>query len=205
MGRSPKFSVAEILDAGIDLIACSGPTALTISGIAHELGAPSGSIYHRFPSRDLLAAELWLRSVEAFQDACIPDAVFADPVQAIREIAANVLRWCREETDTAVLLLLYRSSDFFPGDQLSGDRLSGDWPDDLRTRNEAQMARVARLSIELCDRLEATTPAQQRRVRFATVDIPASAARASLANRLPPPEMLDAIVDDAVVAVLSGI
>ncbi len=195
MGRSPKFSVAEILDAGIDLIACSGPTALTISGIAHELGAPSGSIYHRFPSRDLLAAELWLRSVEAFQDACIPDAVFADPVQAIREIAANVLRWCREETDTAALLLLYRSSDFF----------SGDWPDDLRTRNEAQMARVARLSIELCDRLEATTPAQQRRVRFATVDNPASAARASLANRLPPPEMLDAIVDDAVVAVLSGI
>ncbi|NOX28486.1 MAG: helix-turn-helix transcriptional regulator, partial [Actinobacteria bacterium] len=56
MGRRPKYSSDQILDAAASLLAADGPTALSVARIAARLGAPSGSIYHRFGSRDVLVA-----------------------------------------------------------------------------------------------------------------------------------------------------
>ena len=42
--------------------------AATVSRIATSVGAPVGSVYHRFASRDVLMAELWLRTITRFQD-----------------------------------------------------------------------------------------------------------------------------------------
>ena len=67
MGRPPKFDSQQILDATALLIAEGGPEQATVASIAKRLGAPSGSIYHRFESRDLLLARLWIRTVHRAQ------------------------------------------------------------------------------------------------------------------------------------------
>src|SRR5688500_18253929 len=60
MSRPSKFSAAQILDTAATLVAADGPGAATIGAISARLKAPSGSIYHRFASRDVLLGRLWL-------------------------------------------------------------------------------------------------------------------------------------------------
>ena len=57
-----------ILDAALGLVTEGGPGAATIAGIAGLLGAPVGSIYHRFTPRDLLLARLWISTIKSFQE-----------------------------------------------------------------------------------------------------------------------------------------
>jgi len=172
-----------------------GPAALNVARVAEQLGAPSGSIYHRFNSRDALAAALWLRAVERFQDYCFDAFELDDPVTAARTAALSVLSWTRENFDDARLLLLYRSSD------LLGDG----WPIEYAQRNEAQRARTNKAIAKLCRRLGAVTAADRRRVVYAVVDLPYAAVRGPLAHGKPPSADLDSIVDDAVTAVIGGI
>ncbi len=68
MGRNARFSSDRILTAALELLAERGPEGVTMSAISRQTGAPIGSIYHRFPSRDLILALLWLDVVESFQD-----------------------------------------------------------------------------------------------------------------------------------------
>src|SRR5207237_563587 len=63
----PKFADRDFLDAALAIAAERGPLAATVGAIAERLGAPVGSFYHRFPSRDVLLGELWLRTVLDFQ------------------------------------------------------------------------------------------------------------------------------------------
>src|SRR5262249_57005410 len=69
MVRPAKFDESQILDSARGLVAMHGPAAATMSAIARRTRAPTGSIYHRFESRDVLLGEVWLRAAEAFQDA----------------------------------------------------------------------------------------------------------------------------------------
>jgi len=67
MGRKAYFNSEEFIDSAIKIIAEEGLGALTIAGLATRVTAPVGSVYHRFPSRDALIAELWLNIIESFQ------------------------------------------------------------------------------------------------------------------------------------------
>ncbi|MEO6469436.1 MAG: TetR/AcrR family transcriptional regulator [Acidimicrobiia bacterium] len=193
VGRPSKYSQDEMLDAGATLIARDGPGALTIVAVAQHLGAPSGSIYHRFASRDVLAASLWLRAVERFQTAWLDSVGHEDPGEAVRRGARCVLTWSRDHLDDARLLLLFRSRDL----------IHGDWPAALERDNRRLRAQLDRKMRDLDDRLGAVTPTERRRVRFAAMDIPYGAVRGPLGRgRAPEPE-LDAMVDDAVVAVIN--
>jgi len=49
-------------------VAAGGPGAATIGAIGALLKAPSGSIYHRFASRDVLLGRLWLSKAAFFQN-----------------------------------------------------------------------------------------------------------------------------------------
>ncbi len=192
MGRTPKYSVDEILDAAGRLLAEDGPAALTITRVAASLGAPSGSIYHRFRSRDVLVATLWMRTVEEFQRAVGPALTEPDPHDAARTAARRILGWARTHPDGARVLLLYRSRDL----------LDGEWPTDLVDRNLEQRARIETMLGDLCVRLGATRVAQKQRVAFAVIEIPSAAARSTISRGQVPSRALDAIVDDAVTAVL---
>jgi AcrR family transcriptional regulator len=67
MGRA-HFEHADFLDAARTLAIEHGPAAVTVGSVTQHLGAPIGSFYHRFASRDVLLAELWLTTVLAFQE-----------------------------------------------------------------------------------------------------------------------------------------
>lgn len=164
-----------------------------MSAVASSLGAPSGSIYHRFGSRDILVATLWIRAVEHFQQAIAPALGLDDPHEAIGEVARRVVVWAREYSQQAGVLLVHRSSDL----------LGNGWPVELTDRNLAQRARTDQMIATLCRRMGATTAEDRRRVVFAAIDIPYAAVRAPLSRGESPPADLETVVGDAVRGVLS--
>src|SRR5215831_15581337 len=121
MPRPSRFSVAQILDATAAIVAGRGPGAATISAIGNVLKAPSGSIYHRFASRDALLGRLWLSKAAFFQYRFA--AALADPDAAKAGLAAalSMPRAVRDDFAGARIMLLHRRDDF----------LDGDWPPDM--------------------------------------------------------------------------
>ena len=65
MGRTAQFDREELLLTAASVAAAGRP--LTIQSLAEATGAPVGSIYHRFESREALLAEAWLLAVRHFQ------------------------------------------------------------------------------------------------------------------------------------------
>jgi AcrR family transcriptional regulator len=57
-----------LLDAAEVLLAEGGSGALTIRALAERTGAPSGSLYHAFGSRNELLGRMWLRAANRFLD-----------------------------------------------------------------------------------------------------------------------------------------
>jgi len=117
MARPAAFTKTAILDSARDIAAFAGPSALSIAAVGQKLGAPTGSIYHRFKSRDELLATVWLDAIETFQ-AAVFDEVANGCGPA--ELAAFVVRWCRDNHTLAKLLTLYRRSEWL-GDRVGKD------------------------------------------------------------------------------------
>jgi AcrR family transcriptional regulator len=192
MGRPPRFGPDQILDGAARLLAAGGPPAATTAAVARAIGAPSGSVYHRFASRDLLLARLWVRTVGRFQAVFL--AALADPDldRAAVGAALAVPGWCREHPDEARVLLLHRRGD-----------LVGRWPDEL----DAELAGLDdRLAAALRGHAEArygrAGETELARVAFALVDVPYAAVRRHLAAGADPPPHVDALVREAVTALL---
>lgn len=193
VGRTAKFTEDDVLDAALAVIATQGPAGATINAIAARLDAPVGSIYHRFRSRDLLLARLWIRSIRRFQAGFIAAlAPEGDPLVAGLDAALHVVRWSRQHTEEARVMVLYRRED-----------LAARWPaelgDELARLNGAVEAAVAAYARRRYGRSD---PESLRRVAFALVDIPYAAARRSLLAGEAPPPFVDELVRTAVRAVL---
>jgi AcrR family transcriptional regulator len=195
VGRTAKFTEDDVLDAALTVIAARGPAGATIAAIATQLQAPVGSIYHRFRSRDLLLAKLWLRSIMRFQAGFLAALAVEDDLAAVGVTAAlHVVRWSREHLDEARVMVLYRRED-----------LAARWPeelgDELARLNVATEAAVSHYARRRFGRTDAETV---RRVVFALVDVPYAAARRSLLVGEAPPKSLDGLVRTAVHAVLDA-
>src|SRR5882724_13305685 len=91
MVRLAVFSADAIVDAAISLLAEGGPAAASLAAIARKVGAPTGSIYHRFESRAAILATAWLECHESFAAAIAP------PLRAGQglEAALSVVAWAR--------------------------------------------------------------------------------------------------------------
>jgi len=63
---------------------------VTIGDVSRRLGAPGGSIYHWFPSREELLVRLWLRSVRRFHEAYLAAGDGEDAEQALVDMALRV-------------------------------------------------------------------------------------------------------------------
>src|SRR5258705_9198292 len=127
MGR-PKYHNGDFLDAALAIAAESGPPAVTVGAITERLGAPVGSFYHRFASRDVLLGQLWLRTVLDFQQGIAAALDAGDGLGA----ALHTPAWVRLHPERARLLLLHHRDDF----------VQGDWPPSLRDGVAAQTARM---------------------------------------------------------------
>ena len=81
MGRPPKFTEDALLDAALTIVAQDGAAATT-AAIATAAGAKPGSLYYRFPNREVLLLTLWVRSIRRFQAVFL--AAAAHPLTLMR-------------------------------------------------------------------------------------------------------------------------
>lgn len=193
MPRPAVFSRKSVLESALDLVVEHGGPAATMTAVAQRLGAPSGSVYYRFGSRDLLLATLWLDTVETFQYAFLAE-LSADDARAGQRAALVPVRWVRERPREAALLLAHRREDL----------LSGEWPADTRGRAAALGGALdAGLRGFARRHLASARPPAVRRARLAVVDLPAGALRPYLRPPRPPPADLEELLLRAVTAVLA--
>lgn len=190
MGRPPKYSTDDVLDAAAAILADGGPTALTAAGVARQLSAPSGSVYHRFGTRDELAAALWMRTVERFDTDVV--TILAGPGDAI-EVAVAAARamvaWTRANPTDAVILTLFRRED------LTNGGADGELADRARSLARRQRAMIAHLAQRL--------QRDPDEVAFAVAGIPMAAVRSPIERRTPIPDWVDDAVERAVRSVLT--
>lgn len=102
MVRTARFSENDFIDATTALVAEGGPVAATMQAIARRVGAPTGSIYHRFESRSAVLGKAWNRAYASFVGALAPLLRKGRPCEA----ALAILPWSRENERRARFLLL---------------------------------------------------------------------------------------------------
>lgn len=193
MPRLAKFDEGRILDAAAKLVASRGPNAATVAAIGSALGAPSGSIYHRFRSRDALLGRLWLSKATIFQDRWAAALQIADPIEAGLQAALSMPQVVREDLNGARVMLLYRREDF----------VSDEWPSEMKAEAEALGRQVKDGLSDMARRLFGRDSAAARRTTaFATIDIPYSAVRRYVSESAAPPAHVDALISRAYHAVV---
>ena len=171
MARPAKFPRERILSAARAIVVERSPAALTVAVLSERLKAPVGSIYHRYPSRDLLLADLWLCTIESFQPAFLRHLEGGDPLDAGLAAVHFACRWVRNHSHEAHLLLRHRREDF----------IRGAWPEPYRSRAELLQGQGAAGIRTYCRRLCGDASARHlRRVRFALLDLPLAALRSSI-------------------------
>lgn len=189
MARPPKYSSEQILDAVIEVLRRTSPADVTVALVADVLGAPSGSIYHRFPSRDALLASAWLRIGERFRGDLAGALRSTDPTQGALAAVSLVLDWARRRPSEAGFFLLHARSDFS----------STEWPPPLA-------ARATRLGNDLTDTirtLAARLPGVSlARARFALLDIPQAAIKRAQVSGSALDGEVQRLVEESVLALL---
>jgi AcrR family transcriptional regulator len=197
MAPPRKHSTDAILDAARAIVLEEGPRAASVAAISHASGAPVGTLYHRFGSRDGVLAAAWIRALGRFQAGALaagaahPD----DPLEAAVGMAGAALAFAAAHPDDARLLLAVRQRDLLDG---ASDELR----DRLDAMNAPLEAAVARIARALYGRADARAV---DRVTRAIADVPTAAVRRHMradGRRLP--GWLAADVADAARALLAG-
>jgi AcrR family transcriptional regulator len=177
-----------MLDVARDLLLDEGAHGATIDAISTVSGAPTGSIYHRFGSRDALVTRLWMRAVRRSQAAFL-DAVDArDPALAAVGGGLSIFDFCRAQPRDARLLVSFRYED------LVRAAPQGPLADELQELNRPVEAAVAGLARALHGR---ATPAAVGHVLLVVVDLPYGAVRRHLIAGVDPPQRLRADLERA--------
>jgi AcrR family transcriptional regulator len=194
MPRPPVHDTLDLLRAARDIVAEKGPNSATITAIATASGAPVGSIYYRFASRELLLAELWLQTVEQFQRGFI--SALNGKVTATRGLDAALFtpRWVRQHPKDARVLILHRREDV----------VSDDWPVPVRYRADALGGELSRGLRNFTRKVFGTTNRTAlRKTTLAVVDVPYAAVRRHIAVGEAPPAMLDELIANAYRAIMA--
>lgn len=191
MPAHAKYTHDEILEAAARITSCDGLGKLTVSEVCRELGAPSGSVYHRFPSRAELVANLWLSVVESFQQSVLPKLQHNDPRAALADSIAAAFDWVEDNPNQAHVLLLHHQRDF----------KSGTWPSDLEDRAREQAANLSAAHKHFVTSLPPPRP-QPAVATLALFGITQAALRDSIHSRRPPDPALAPAATRAALAVI---
>lgn len=166
MSRKPSHTADSLLDAAAELAATEGAAAVTMSAVAAAAGAPSGSVYYRFPDRSALLAALWLRTLDRFQSGFLEALRLDPPQRAAIQAAHHVTDWSlRNPTDAAVLLA---------GPEPFGH---AQWSDDARAAAATRQQRIDDAIRTLANRLGYRSRSDRERLTLLIVDLPYAAIR----------------------------
>lgn len=193
MAPPRKHSTDDILDAARALVLAEGPRAASVAAISQASGAPVGTLYHRFGSRDGVLVAAWLRALERFQARALAaaDAHPGDPLEAGVAIAVASLSFAREHPGDARLLLAVRRGDLLDGDPAAG---AGDGGGDgagagagsLRERLDAMNAPLEAAVAGIARALHGRADARALdAVTRAVVDLPTAVVRRHLRDAAP--------------------
>ncbi|WP_017606825.1 TetR/AcrR family transcriptional regulator [Nocardiopsis alkaliphila] len=190
MGRPARFSTDDLVKAATALAAEGGPASVTMAAVARAAGAPSGSLYHRFPERPALLAAVWLHALETFQEGCRRKLSVLPALEAAVGTTHHVVSWSRAHPDLA-RVLLYRPGEFD----------SPRWSEVDRARMARANGEIGALLVRVADGLrepgEETEHALER-VRLAVIDLPLSLVRRHLlGGRDLPEEVVELATDSA--------
>lgn len=181
-----------MLDAARDLLLDQGAGNATMEAIAGASGAPTGSIYHRFGSRDELIARLWLRAVYRSQASFLAALEKDDPREAALGAAMSIVDFCEAEFADARLLASFRREDLI---RTTSDQLARE----LEEVNKPVERAVVGLARRLYGR---STRAALNRTLLAVFDLPYGATHRYLRMGAPIPRGLRSDLEPAVVAVI---
>lgn len=191
MGRRAKFTDDQFLDATGRLVAQQGPRAATVAAVAGSLGAPIGSVYHRFDSKEDLLARLWLRTVEDFQAGFLEILRTGDGLGA----ALHTPRWVRMNPDQAHVLLRHRREEF----------LSKEWTNEVKDRAERVGNELHTGINEFCrNHYGNVSKSNLRKTAFVLMDIPFAAVKRHLETGETPPDMVEGLIRDTYRALMGS-
>jgi AcrR family transcriptional regulator len=181
--------------AALRLVADRGPQAVTVADLAREVGAPTGSIYHRYRSREQLLAELWMDVVERFQAGFLASLADVSDVAGAARAAQFMAGWTREHPLEARLLLLHHRRDF----------VQGEWPADLAERAAALEPAIGSGLRAFAQRAFGRADVETlARLRYALLDAPFGAIKPYVQARKPLPAVVDEMAATTAIAVLRG-
>src|SRR5258708_6367931 len=196
MGRLRLYTSDQILDGARGLVLGEGIAAATISNIARASGAPPGSIYYRFDSRETLLAELWIRAVERAQRHCIAAVEAAgEPAEAVVAGGLSIFDFVFSEPADAQLLVSMRRADL----------IRSPLPPPLLERLRGLNRPVEHLVGQLAGQLFGQSSAQARElITLAVFDLPYGTARRHLLAGAAPPAPHPPYFELALPAVLGA-
>jgi AcrR family transcriptional regulator len=192
--RKSLHAPEAMLDVARDLLLEEGAHGATIEAISAVSGAPTGSIYHRFGSRDELVTRLWMRAVRRSQAAFLDAVDVDDPALAAVSGGMSIFDFCRAQPRDARLLVSFRYED------LVRAAPQGPLADELRELNRPVEAAVAGLARALHGR---ATPAAVGHVLLVVFDLPYGAVRRHLIAGVDPPQRLRADLERALRGALA--
>jgi AcrR family transcriptional regulator len=191
MGRNAHFNNEQFIDAALKIAAGQGPAAVTIVAVAGEIGAPVGSVYHRFLSRDVLMAEVWLRVATSFQDEFLSALEKGEGIEA----ALHTPRWVRQHSAEARILLLYRREEL----------VAGGWPEEVKAR---ALGIARKLDAGISDYAARTFGKagrkEVRQVVFAIIDVPYAAVIRYIRQGNKPPRSVEDHITKTYNAIMRG-
>ncbi|NNE94421.1 MAG: TetR/AcrR family transcriptional regulator [Acidimicrobiales bacterium] len=163
MARKVKYSDTKILNAAAQVVAASGVDGASVSQVAKRVGAPSGSVYHRYPSRKHLLGALWVRTLTSFYDGL--DEATRDPGadHLPQRCVDAVFDWTIGDPLAATLLEKFRTEDL----------IENDWPAEVRVSIASQNQRLA----DLTNRVAEARTINPLDAILGVLDIPVAAAR----------------------------
>lgn len=189
MGQA-KFSQMDFLTAAQAIAAAEGPAAVTIASISARLGAPTGSFYHRFASRNVVLGELWLGTVLDFREGISAALDAGDGLRA----ALHTPAWVRAHPDNARLLLMYDRKDF----------VQGEWAEELRERVAEMTQRMEAGSLRQARVIFGEDGCEEVRLaQFLISEVPVAAVRQHLVRREAPPPLVDRLIRTTYRAVVA--
>lgn len=183
MGRPLTFDADRLLDAA-EALGAAGPERVTMAATAARAGAPSGSLYHRFPGRPALLGALWVRTVSRFQAGFVAALENDDPVAARVSAARHVVAWSRRHPDQARLLL--------HGPNAFGEE---EWSSDLTAAAADLNAELERALDDLATRSPGRRARNRELLTFVTVDAPYAIVRRHLRHGAAIPVAAERLVE----------
>lgn len=183
-----------MLDAARGVLLADGSRAATVEAIAAASGAPIGTLYHRFGSREALIARLWIRAVCRSQAAFLAALENPDAEEAAVAAALSIFDFCAEYPADAQLLAS------FGREELLGLTPDGPLADELETLNRPVEQGVSALARRLFGK---RTRVALERVLLVTFDLPYGAVRRHMIAGEPLPSSLRADLETAVRALVA--